>query len=379
MTDPRPAPDAAPRPVAVVAGGSAGIGRATAELLAEHGMDVAVLARGEERLRDTERALSNRGARGLGIVCDVSDAEAVMAARRRIVDELGEPDVWVNCAMLTVLGTFDQLDDAEFRAVIDTTFMGQVNGTRAALEGMRPRGRGRIVNIGSGLSYRPVPLQSAYCAAKAAINGFTGAVRSELIEAGLEDITLSLVQLPAVNTPQFDWARYKTAVPPRPAAPVYQPEVAARAVWQAVRDGTRELLVGGATVGLVFGDMLAPGALDHKLGRDGRDMQTEPGHDRPREDNLMGPASLRVGARGSWSGEARDKGVVVDADRARAGIFGGGAALAFAAGVLLGAFTRGGDAKDGGPRDGRRVRREVSDPAPRRLPPAPAPGAYAGP
>ena len=368
MNEPVPtAANGASRPVAVVAGGSAGIGRATAELLADKGMDVAVLARGERRLKDTEAALAAKGARGLGIVCDVSDAEAVMAARRRIVDELGEPDVWINCAMLTVLGTFEQLDDAEFRAVIDTTFMGQVNGTRAALEGMRSRRRGRIVNIGSGLSYRPVPLQSAYCAAKAAINGFTGAVRAELIEAGLTDITMSLVQLPAVNTPQFDWARYKTAVPPRPAAPVYQPEVAARAVWQAVQDGTRELLVGGATVGLVFGDMLAPGALDAKLGRDGRDMQTEPGHERPRADNLMGPADLDVGARGSWNGEARDKGLIVDADRARAGVFGGGAALAFGAGLLLGALVRGDDRSAS--------RRDVARPVePRRLP-APERGA----
>ncbi len=345
-----------PRPVAVVAGGSAGIGRATAELFADKGMDVAVFARGEARLRSTEAALRAKGVRGLGIVCDVSDADAVMRARQRVVDELGEPDVWVNCAMLTVVGTFEKMDDAEFRAVIDTTFMGQVNGTRAALEGMRPRRRGRIVNIGSGLSYRPVPLQSAYCAAKAAINGFTGAVRAELIEAGLEDITMSLVQLPAVNTPQFDWARYKTAAPPRPAAPVYQPEVAARAVWQAVQDGTRELVVGGATLGLVFGDMLAPGALDHKLGRDGRDMQTDPGHDSPRADNLMGPADMDVGARGSWSGEARDKGLIVDADRARAGIFGGGGALAFAAGLLLGAFARTGNGAPDGT-DARRVQR----------------------
>ena len=335
---------APPRPVAVVSGGSAGIGRAVAELLAERGHDVAVLARGEQRLKDTEAAIGARGVRGLGVVCDVSDLEQVRAARRLIVEKLGEPYVWVNSAMLTVLAPFVEIDDDEFRAVVDTTFMGQVNGTRVALEGMRAAGEGRIVNIGSGLSYRPVPLQSAYCAAKAAINGFTSAVRSELIHDGFDRLSIGLVQLPAVNTPQFDWSRHQGGRPPRPAAPVYQPEVAARAVWKAIRERSREVIVGRSVLGLVFGDMVAPGALDRQLasmGYDGQTRDPEADADLVRDrDNLFGPPPGRAGARGSFGDEAYEDGLIIDADRARAGVFGGGAIALLAAGVALGATLR---------------------------------------
>jgi len=328
------------RPVAVVAGGSAGIGRATAELLARKGHDVAVLARGRENLEQAETALRTLGVNALGIVCDVSDEAQVRRATERVVNELGEPDIWVNCAMLTVFGAFDTLSDEDFRAVVDTTFMGQVIGTRIALEDMRRRGRGHIVCVGSGLSYRSVPLQSAYCAAKAAINGFTQSVRSELIHDGLDGedgICISLVQLPAVNTPQFDWARFTIRNQPRPAAPVYQPEVAARAVWQAIEKRSRELLVGRSVLMLVFGDMVFRALFDRQLakaGYEGQNSDRSPSGER--DDNLRSPSSMRADAHGSFGDEASDKGVIIDADLARGLVFGGGALVLLLIGLLLG-------------------------------------------
>lgn len=328
------------RPIAVIAGGSAGVGRASAERLAREGYDVAVLARGQDNLDAAVGAIEALGVRAMGIACDVSKLSAVQAARQRIVAELGEPDVWVNCAMLTVFGAFDTLSDEDFRAVLDTTFMGQVNGTRVALEGMRPRGRGRIVCVGSGLSYRSVPLQSAYCASKAAINGFTQSVRSELIHDGLQGkdgVTLSLVQLPAINTPQFDWAKFAIDRQPRPAAPVYEPDVAAEAVWRAVRDAPRELLVGKSVLGLVFGDMVFRALFDRRLAKAGYDGQhSERMPNGERDDNLHTPSSQSAQARGSFGEEASDSGIIVDADLARAAVFGGGALLLLIVGMLLG-------------------------------------------
>jgi len=192
----------------------------------------------------------------------------------------------------------------------------------------------------SGLSYRSVPLQSAYCAAKAAINGFTQSVRSELIHDGLDGedgISISLVQLPAVNTPQFDWARFTIRNQPRPAAPVYQPEVAARAVWQAIEKRSRELLVGRSVLMLVFGDMVFRALFDKQLAKAGYDGQNS---DRPpsgeRDDNLQSASSMRAGAHGSFGDEASDKGVIIDADLARGLVFGGGAVVLLLIGMSLG-------------------------------------------
>ena len=324
--------------VAVIAGGSAGIGRAVAERLAREGYDVAVLARGKKRLKDAVADIeAQHGVQAMAIVCDVSKASAVTEAKDQILDTFGKIDVWVNSAMLTVFGRFDDMDDEEFRAVMDTTFMGQVNGTRAALEAMKPAGHGRIINIGSGLSYRSVPLQSAYCAAKHAINGFTSAVRSELIHEGYDHITLSLVQLPGVNTPQFDWARHKLDWKPRPAAPVFNPEVPAQGVWQAVRTGAREILVGSSAFQLVFGQMVVPNYLDHKMADVGWEGQfSNQPSDGWRDGNLMEPVEGDYEAHGSWDSEALDSGLVVDGDRARYAVFGGLAALGIGLGMLAG-------------------------------------------
>ena len=306
---------------AVVAGGSAGVGRATVEKLIEDGYSVGVLARGEDRLRDLEDI---HGAQVMTLACDVSDAAQVSRAAATIEEGLGPIEVWINCAMLTSFSPFAEMEDAEFRAIVDTTFMGVVNGTRAALAQMASRGRGRIVTVGSGLSYRSVPFQSAYCASKHAINGFVASVRSELIRENSR-ITMGLVQLPAINTPQFDWARNRLEKAPQPAPPIYQPEVAADAVMKAVRDGSRELFVGQSVLQLVFGNMILPDYLDRKMASAGAELQKS-GRDTQaaQADNLHAPVDgIPANAHGSYDGKAKSSGLIVDADIARLAVFGG--------------------------------------------------------
>ena len=335
----------APSPVAVVAGGSAGIGRASAERLAAEGHDIVILAREPERVaRAADEIAARYGVETLGLPTDVSDAAAVEAARDRVVERFGHIDVWVNSAMLTVISPFAHVTAEEFAAVTNTTYLGTVNGTRAALAVMKEQGRdgrgwGSIVNVGSALAYRSIPLQSPYCAAKHAVNGFTQALRSELIHEGYADIHLSLVQLPGVNTPQFDWARQKIDAHPRPAPPVYQPEVAADGVWRAVETGAREVLVGRVTPQFIFGNMLAPAALDRQLASQGYSCQKagpalEP--EGARAGNLDYPVTGDHGAHGSFDHEARENGMVVDGDRARLAFFGGLGALAFGLGLATG-------------------------------------------
>lgn len=319
---------------AVVAGGTAGAGRAIVQALVEAGYRVGVLARGQSRLD----ALSETfGDKVLALKCDVGDAATVSRAAAAVEEALGPIDVWVNAAMLTSFSPFPSMTSEEFEQILRTTFLGQVNGTRAALATMEKRNRGRIVNIGSGLAYRAVPYQSAYCASKHAINGFSDAVRSELIREGSE-VTLSVVQLPALNTPQFSWARNRLSMKPQPAPPVFQPELAARAVMRAIEDGPRELFVGGSVLKLVFGHLLAPGWLDRKLADDGAEMQKsdreEPGS---RPDNLDAPVeNMPATARGAFDEDARPGGLIVDAGHARAAVFGGIPLLTFLLGLLLG-------------------------------------------
>jgi NAD(P)-dependent dehydrogenase (short-subunit alcohol dehydrogenase family) len=314
------------RKTAVVAGGSAGIGRATVEALLAEGYDVGVLARGKARLTDLEYRHPRRV---LGIACDVADAEAVQTAARTVEERFGPIRVWVNAAMLTSFSPFAQMQPDEFVCIVHGTFIGVVNGTRAALAVMEPRGEGRIVNVGSGLAYRAVPFQSAYCASKHAINGFSDAVRAELMRDGSK-ISLGVVQLPAVNTPQFDWARNRLPKKPQPAPPIYQPELAARAVMRAVREGSREILVGKSLLQLVFGHMVAPGYLD-------RVQQSEMDDPGDRADNLYEPAGNgAIGVHGSYGDRAADKGLIVDGGRARLAIFAGVPLVRLLAGLALG-------------------------------------------
>ena len=214
---------------AVICGGTAGIGRATAHAFAQAGFRIAVIARGEEGLADTRAELEEKGTMTLAISADVADAEAVDKAAERIEAELGPIEIWVNAAMATVFGPVNKTSAAEYKRVTEVTYLGFVHGTLAALRYMESRNRGTIVQVGSALSYRAIPLQSAYCAAKFAIRGFTDSLRCELIHTNSR-VRLTMVQLPAHNTPQFDWSRNKMQKRPQPVPPIHTPEVAARAI-----------------------------------------------------------------------------------------------------------------------------------------------------
>lgn len=322
----------APSGTAIVAGGSAGVGRAVVERLIGRGYRVGVLARGEDRLREMEREFGRTHLRG--VVADVADHGAVDAAADEIVEAFGAPTVWVNSAMLTAFSPFSKMPAREFDAIVAATFTGQVNGTRTALRVMDGAREGSIVCIGSGLSYRAVPMQSAYVAAKHAINGFAQSLRSELI-AEKSPISLSLVQLPAINTPQFDWARNRLEDHPQPAPPIYQPDVAARAVMKAIDGGNREILVGGSVLQLVFGDMVAPWVLDRMLARDGADMQQTGGADHPDlGPNTFRPAARHSSAKGTFGDRAKESGIIVDSDVARGMAFLGLPLVTMAAGAL---------------------------------------------
>ncbi|WP_046868496.1 SDR family oxidoreductase [Microvirga massiliensis] len=254
------------RPVVVVTGASAGVGRATAIAFAQQGYDVALIARGHERLGSAGRAVERAGGRALMLPADVADAEAVFAAADRVAHEWGGIDVWVNDAMATVFAPVHRTAPDEFKRVTEVTYLGQVHGTLAALKHMRPRDHGTIVQVGSALSYRSIPLQSAYCGAKFAVRGFTDSLRSELIHQGSR-IRLTMVQLPAVNTPQFDWARSRMPRRLQPVPPIHQPEAIAAAIVRAAEEAPRELWIGWPSVRAIVGTMIAPGLLDRLAAR----------------------------------------------------------------------------------------------------------------
>lgn len=315
---------------AIVLGGSAGVGHAVVQALVDRGYRVGVVARGQDRLDQMQAAFGDTIATASA---DVGDAIALEAATDTLIAQIGKPTVWINSAMLTSFSPFSEVDADEFKKIIDTTLHGQANGCRIALRHMD---RGNIVNIGSGLGYRSVPFQAAYCAAKHGINGFTSALRSELIR-DKSPITLSVVQLPALNTPQFDWALNRLDKKPQPAPPIFQPEVAAKAVLKAIDDNAREILVGKSVIQLVFGNFIAPNWLDKKLAKDGAEMQksdaNEPGG---RENNLQDPATHESGAKGSFGDRAEDSAFTMDGDTLRYAIFGGALGIAFLIGLLLG-------------------------------------------
>ncbi|MEU4774275.1 SDR family oxidoreductase [Micromonospora sp. NPDC023644] len=257
----------------VVTGASAGVGRAIARRYAERGARLALLARGEAGLAAAERDCRERGASDVRTYrVDVADAGAVQQAADDVVHRFGGIDVWVNNAMVSVFAPAWEIPAAEFRRVTEVNYLGTVHGTLAALRHMRARGRGAIVQVGSALAYRGIPLQSAYCASKHAIQGFNDSLRAELLH-DCPGVKLSMVQLPAVNTPQFSWVRTRLPRHPQPVPPIFAPEVAAKAIVWAADHGPRELNVGGPTWRARLGDVLAPGLLDRKLARDGYDSQ----------------------------------------------------------------------------------------------------------
>ena len=293
-------------PVVVVTGGTAGIGRATVREFARNGYDVAILARGADGLAGAKNDVEELGQRALAIPTDVADWKAVEAAAERIERELGAIDVWVNNAFAGIFSRFMDVTPEEYERVTQVTYLGQVNGTRAALKRMLPRNRGKIVLVGSALAYRGIPLQSAYCGAKHAIQGFIDSVRCELLNEKTE-VTITMVQMPGVNTPQFDWIRAKLPGQPRPVGKVYQPEVAGRAIYAAAHDTRKEMLVGLPTVEAVWGNKVASSLLDDYLAATGIKAQQRPERVQPdRKDNLFEPVAGDHGARGSFSDEAVD-------------------------------------------------------------------------
>jgi short-subunit dehydrogenase len=290
--------------IAVITGASAGVGRACARAFAEKGYDVGLLARGTEGLEGAVREAEKAGVRAIAVEVDVADAPAVERAADRVESELGPIEVWVNNAMASVFAPFMELTPEEFERVISVTFLGQANGTRAALRRMTQRDRGTIVQVGSALAYRGIPLQSAYCAAKHAVQGFCDSLRAELIHDG-SSVHVSMVQLPALNTPQFDIQRNKMRHKAQPVPPIFQPEVAAKAIVFAAEHRRREIWVGWPTVRAILGNRLMPKVLDRFLGMTGFDSQLR---DEPKDadspDVLFTPAHEDFGAHGSFEQKA---------------------------------------------------------------------------
>jgi len=325
------------RKVVVITGASAGVGRAVAHRFARSGAAIALVARDLEALEETKAEVEAEGGTAIVMPLDVADADAVFAAARDVEEELGPIDVWINNAMATVFSPLSEMRPEEFRRVTETTYLGYVHGTMAALQHMRLRNRGVIVQVGSALSYRGIPLQSAYCGAKHAIRGFTDSLRCELIHERSR-IKLTMVHLPAVNTPQFDWARTHMSNAPRPVAPVFQPEVAAEAIYDASRNPRREVWLGSSTAQVILGNALAPWLLDRYLARtcykgQQRRVELAPG----RADNLFHPVHKPHRTRGSFDKEASFSGLAFSGNAVRLGV----AMAGFGAAVIAGMLARG--------------------------------------
>ena len=291
--------------VAVVTGASSGVGRACAREFARRRARVALLARGVDGLEAARREVVDLGGHPLVIPLDVADAAAVEAAAEAVEAELGPIDVWVNNAMLSVFSPVAELTADDVRRVTEVTYLGYVHGTLAALRRMLPRDRGVIVQVGSALAYRAIPLQAAYCAAKHAIEGFTESLRCELLH-DRSGVRVTMVQLPALNTPHFSVVKTRLPRHPKPVPPIFQPELAARAIVFAAEHPRRELWVGGSTVKALLGNKLAPALVDRYLARSGyAAQQTDAPVERERADNLGDAVAGDRGAHGIFDREAR--------------------------------------------------------------------------
>jgi short-subunit dehydrogenase len=288
------------RKTVVVTGASAGVGRAVAVGFGKRGWQVALIARGREGLESAKREIEAAGGRAFVIQADVADADALMRGAEQVESTLGPIDVWVNNAMVTVYASIVDITPAEFQQVTQVTYLGQVHGTLAALKHMRRRNRGVIICIGSALAYRSIPFQGPYCAAKAAVRGFVDSLRSELLYEHSK-IRLTMVHLPAVNTPQFDWARNKFKRKVAPVAPIFQPETVAEAVLRAVERTPREYWLGHSTVKAIIAQMLMPALADRFLAKSGKASETsnEPS-DPGRPDNLCEAGRGDPGAHGRF-------------------------------------------------------------------------------
>jgi NAD(P)-dependent dehydrogenase (short-subunit alcohol dehydrogenase family) len=322
--------------VVVVTGASGGVGRACARAFAARGAKVGLLARGEKGLTGAAEDVRAAGGTPLSIEVDTADYAQVEQAADRVERELGPLDVWVNAAFTSVFAPFTEIKPDEFHRVTEVTYLGFVHGTRVALDRMLPRDRGTIVQVGSALAYRGVPLQSAYCGAKHAIQGFTEAVRCELLHDG-GNVRITMVQLPALNTPQFSWVLSRLPRHAQPVPPIYQPEVAARAIlFAADHPDRREYWVGGSTVATLLANAVAPGLLDRYLARTGyRSQQTDQPRPADQPANLWEPADDARGhdfhAHGEFDEQAKSRSYQLWASQHH-GVLGaiglGGAALA---------------------------------------------------
>ena len=325
--------------IVVITGASAGIGRATAREFARRGCSIALLARGRDGLKAAAREVKELGGQALIVPADVADAGQVDRAADLVVDKFGRIDIWVNNAFAGIFSRFMDMSLEEFRRVVDVTFFGQVHGTRAALRHMQPRGSGSIVLIGSALAYRGIPLQSAYCAAKHALQGFQDSLRAELLATDSE-VRLTMVQLPGVNTPQFDWIRAHLKGRPQPVGAVYQPEVAARAIWKAAHSNRKQWIIGAPAYQAIFADKLISPLLDRYLARTGIDAQQDQQPLEPdRKDNLFEPVPGDHGAHGRFGEGAKTRSPLMWVSEHR-GWLAAGAAMAVGAG-LLGARYKG--------------------------------------
>ncbi len=288
-----------------ITGASAGVGRATARKFARSGARVALLARGRDGLEAARKEVEEFGAKALVVLVDVADAEQVEAAAVQIEAEFGKIDIWINNAMVSVFSPIKEMTPEEFRRVTEVTFLGCVYGTLAALKRMLPRDRGTIVQVGSALAYRSIPLQAAYCAAKHAMRGFTDSLRCELIH-DKSSVRVAMVQLPALNTPQFGWVKTRLPRKAQPVPPIFQPEVAAEAIYFAAHHPRREFYVGWSSAQAIIANKIAPGLLDHFLARTGYDSQQYDGAEDPnRAHNLWEPVPGDHGPHGDFNARAK--------------------------------------------------------------------------
>jgi NAD(P)-dependent dehydrogenase (short-subunit alcohol dehydrogenase family) len=329
-----------PSRTVIVTGGTAGVGRAIARAFAKSGDRVGVIAREARALEELREELTGLGAECATEAIDVADAGAVFAAAQRLEARLGKIDVWINDAMETVFSTVAELSPEEFRRVTEVTYLGFVYGTMAALRAMRPRRRGRIIQIGSALAYRGIPLQAAYCGAKHAIRGFTDSLRAELLHER-SDIRISIVELPAVNTPQFDWARVHLPRTPRPMGRPVEPEAVADAVLRAASGSWREYWLGFPTIVTILANAVVPAYLDRYLARtafEGQQTGTTVAADR--RDNLEHPVSGLHRTRGSFGSESKMRAPLVAGEPMRLAAFATGAFAFMAIGVGIATLFR---------------------------------------
>ncbi len=293
--------------VVVVTGASAGVGRATVRAFAAEGAHIGLIARDTEGLHTAAREVEDLGGKSLAVPADVADADLVENAAARVENELGPIEVWVNNAMTTVFARVADITPAEFKRATEVTYLGTVYGTMAALRRMLPRNEGRIIQVGSALAYRSIPLQAPYCGAKHAIAGFTDSLRTELIHDN-RNIHLTMVQLPAMNTPQFTWCRSKMPNHPQPVPPIFQPEVGAERIVWASHHKRREVFVGLPTVLAIEANKVSPAIADYYLGRTGFDsQQTREAVPRDRPDNLFEPVLGDFGSQGVFGRQAHEQ------------------------------------------------------------------------